>query len=482
MSSWNYGYASKPRQVRRTFFCFHYEFDVSRAHVVRNSWVTKEEREDAGFFDASVFESKKRAGEEILKRFLNEALDGTSVTVALIGNQTAFRPWVRYELVRSFQRGNGLLGIYIHNIKNFDQQYAVKGPNPFDHIAYRVLNSRVYWKELSNGTWMDYDKVPSMALNEVAFELNGQYTTPLPVAFLCLIGLPTTVGLDVEEESDLIALAQYEYNNSGTRHRLNTAILDEFKKRASLSTNHKWIARLPVETVWTTNYDTLLEKSFSALDKRVDVKFSTSQLTLKLRNSDVTVYKMHGDVSDPDNAVLTKDDYERYDIERKAFTEVLRTDLTRLCFLFLGFSFTDANIEYILSRLRQMLKGAQRIHYCIMRRPQKPADLKEQQRYERELARFRHRITDLKRFGIQTVAIDEFIEIEPLLRTLVHRAAAKNVFVSGIAHDFGPLGKDRVESLARRIGKELILRGYNLVSGYGLGLGGVGVSPVWRNC
>jgi NAD-dependent SIR2 family protein deacetylase len=280
------------------------------------------------------------------------------------------------------------------------------------------------------------------------------------------------LGLDVDEESDLIAVAQYEKNNSNSRHRLNTAVLDEFKRRASLSANHKWIAQLPIETVWTTNYDGLIEQAFSSVDKRVDFKFSPSQLTIKLRNADVTVYKMHGDVSDPDNAVLTKDDYEGYDIDRQAFTEILRTDLTRCCFLFLGFSFTDPNIEYILGRLRQMLKGAQRIHYCIMRRPTKPTDASQIQKYERNLSRFRHRIADLKRFGIQTVAIDDFAEIEPLLKTLVYRSAAKNVFVSGSAHDFNPFGKDRLESLARRIGKELVRRSYNLVSGYGLGIGG----------
>jgi NAD-dependent SIR2 family protein deacetylase len=280
------------------------------------------------------------------------------------------------------------------------------------------------------------------------------------------------LGLDVDEESDLIGLAQYEHNNTGSRHRLNTAIVDEFNKRATPSSNHKWLAQLPIETVWTTNYDKLIENAFEAVDKRVDVKFSPSQLTAKLRNNDVTVYKMHGDVSDPDHAVLTKDDYERYEVERQAFTEILRTDLTRCCFLFLGFSFTDPNIEYILSRLRQMLKGATRIHFCIMRRPEKPTDPKLMEKYNRDVARFRHRVLDLKRFGIQTVAIDSFGEIDPLLRTLVYRIATKNVLVSGSAHEPGPIGKDRLDSLARRIGKELITRGYNLVSGYGLGVGG----------
>jgi len=290
-----------------------------------------------------------------------------------------------------------------------------------------------------------------------------------------LRGIAKGLGLDVDEESDLIGLAQYEHNSAGTRHRLNSAIIDEFNKRATFSQIHKWLAQLPIETVWTTNYDKLIEKVFESVDKRVDVKFAPRQLTTRLRDADATVYKMHGDVSDPDHAVLTKDDYERYEVDRQAFTEILRTDLTRCCFLFLGFSFTDPNIEYILSRLRQMLKGANRVHYCVMRGPQKPSDPKHDDKYNREMARFRHRVIDLKRFGIQTVAIDGFEEIEPLLQTLVYRTTTRNCLVSGSAADPNPLGKDRLESLARRIGKELILRGCNLVSGYGLGIGGAAI-------
>lgn len=292
-----------------------------------------------------------------------------------------------------------------------------------------------------------------------------------------LRGIAEDLGLDVDEETDLIAVAQYEHNSSGTRHRLNSAILDEFMKRAVPSENHKLMAQLPVETVWTTNYDPLIESAFASFDKRVDVKHSPNQLALRMRDANVTVYKMHGDVSDPDRAVLTRDDYEDYEVKREAFTELLRTDLTRNCFLFLGFSFTDPNIDYILSRLRRMLKGATRNHYCIMRRPQRPvgakaADPDELKRHDRELARFRHRVSDLKRFGIQTVAIDDFDEIRALMQTLVRQSAARNVFVSGSAHECDPLGRVKLESLARRIGQELVKRGYNLVSGYGLGVGG----------
>lgn len=183
MNTFNYYQsASKPKQPRRTFFSFHYQYDVSRAHVVRNSWVTKEDREDAGFFDASVFESKERESEEALKQFLNEGLKGSTVTCVLIGNQTAFRPWVRYELVRSFQRGNGVFGIRVNNIKNLQGQLGSAGENPFESLAYRVADNRVYWQEKNNGSWGGYDKVPSMALSDVAYDLKGQ----LHHTFSCL--------------------------------------------------------------------------------------------------------------------------------------------------------------------------------------------------------------------------------------------------------------------------------------------------------
>ncbi len=175
MNAWEYLQAINTKPARRTFFSFHYQVDVTRAQVVRNSWVTKENREEAGFFDGSIFESKKRAGEDTLKRFITEGLNGTTVTCVLIGNQTAMRPWVRYELVRSFQRGNGLLGIRIHNIKNFEKQVALAGNNPFDYLAYSVSGTQVSWREWNGAQWVDYSKVPTATISETSQSLvNGE--------------------------------------------------------------------------------------------------------------------------------------------------------------------------------------------------------------------------------------------------------------------------------------------------------------------
>jgi hypothetical protein len=130
--------------VRRVFFSFHYERDVWRANIVRNSWVTKPNTQSAGFIDAAEFEKIKREGDEAVRKWIDSQLKGTSVTVVLIGKETADRKWVQYEIEKSIERGNGILGIYIHNIKDKDGNTDSKGKNPLD-------------KEYSTYDWVEDD-------------------------------------------------------------------------------------------------------------------------------------------------------------------------------------------------------------------------------------------------------------------------------------------------------------------------------------
>jgi len=134
--------------ARRVFFSFHYERDIWRASVVRNSWVTKPDREAAGFWDAAEWEKVKRKGEEAVKKWINKNLEGTSVTVVLIGSETATREWVNYEIKKSYERGNGMLGIYIHNIKDKDSKTDRKGKNPFDNFYIERHGKRIYLSQI----------------------------------------------------------------------------------------------------------------------------------------------------------------------------------------------------------------------------------------------------------------------------------------------------------------------------------------------
>ena len=105
--------------ARRVFFSFEYKNDVSRSMVVRNSWVTQE-REAAGFVDAADFEAIEQEGDAAIRRWIDNQLRGTSVTVVLVGSKTCDSRWVAYEIEKSEEVGNGLLGIDISKIKDLN--------------------------------------------------------------------------------------------------------------------------------------------------------------------------------------------------------------------------------------------------------------------------------------------------------------------------------------------------------------------------
>jgi len=130
------------------YFAFHYERDVWRANQVRNSWVTKTDREAAGFVDVADFEAVKRKGDDAVKRWIDDQLQGTSVTAVLIGNQTSERPYVIYEIKKSYTKGNGLLGAYIHNLKDNEGRIDNQGRNPFETLSVEKDGRKVLLSEI----------------------------------------------------------------------------------------------------------------------------------------------------------------------------------------------------------------------------------------------------------------------------------------------------------------------------------------------
>jgi hypothetical protein len=275
------------------------------------------------------------------------------------------------------------------------------------------------------------------------------------------------LGLDIDRETDLIALAQFHVNSRGARDRVNQLLIDEFLEHAELTPSHRLIATLPVDIIWTTNYDDLLERAFLEANKRTDVKRRREDFAVTLRRADVTIYKMHGDKYSPAEAVLTKEDYETYNITRELFTIALKGDLAKRTFLFIGFSFADPNVMYILARVKQLLEANSRQHYCVLKAPTAAEDGDYQCR------RFEHWLTDLHRYNIQPVLVDRYDEVPGILADLNRRSHLRDVFISGSAADFAPLGMEKFNELCRILGSELIKKGFNIISGFGLGVGGM---------
>ena len=277
--------------------------------------------------------------------------------------------------------------------------------------------------------------------------------------------------LEVEKETDLVALAQYHCNsNLANRGKLNQLLINELSDEAVITANHKILARLPVSTYWTTNYDKLIEKALAEAGKIPDTKCRIKQLSFTKRGRDAVVYKMHGDIDHPDEAILTKDDYENYHVRMQPFINALSGDLVSKTFLFLGFSFTDPNLDYILSRVRVAYSTDQRQHYCIQRivvREDDEAQADTEYR-ERKQDLF---VQDLLRFGIKTILVSDYSEITDILRQLEWAYRRKTVFLSGAAHEYSRWESSEAEYFIYSLAKEIAALDFRIVSGFGLGVG-----------
>lgn len=140
--------------ARRVFFSFHYDEDINRSMIVRNSWVTQG-KEAAGFIDKAEFEKIKRNGENAVCKWIDKQLEGTSITIVLIGKETLNRPFVQYEIIKSIERGNAIIGIHIHNLRDMiTQRTTVKG-NPHTIIGYYNDGTPAYFEYICDDLY-DY--------------------------------------------------------------------------------------------------------------------------------------------------------------------------------------------------------------------------------------------------------------------------------------------------------------------------------------
>ena len=118
--------------ARRAFYSFHYIPDNWRAATVRNIGAIEGNRPASD----NDWETIKRGGDVAIKRWIAGQVKGRSCTVVLVGKDTAGRKWINYEIVKSWDRGMGVVGIHVHGLKNADGKVSAKGRNPFALITH----------------------------------------------------------------------------------------------------------------------------------------------------------------------------------------------------------------------------------------------------------------------------------------------------------------------------------------------------------
>jgi hypothetical protein len=154
--------------MRHVYFSFHYE-DVWKANQIRNSHVISGPR-SAGFADRSLWEDAKAKSKRALRALIDEGLEGTSVTVVLIGTETARRPWVKYEIEKSLERGNALLGVHIHKLAGRDGRTARRGAVPYllkrHRVAVHDWSSAKEFAEWVESAWRARNEEPELGFFE----------------------------------------------------------------------------------------------------------------------------------------------------------------------------------------------------------------------------------------------------------------------------------------------------------------------------
>lgn len=116
--------------VRKVFYSFHYQQDSWRVSKVRNIGAVEDNRPA----DDNAWEKITKGGDEAIQEWIDGQLKGRSCVIVLIGEKTAGRKWIKYEIKEGWKAKKGVLGIHIHKLTNSDQRQSRKGKNPFADI------------------------------------------------------------------------------------------------------------------------------------------------------------------------------------------------------------------------------------------------------------------------------------------------------------------------------------------------------------
>ena len=180
---------------------------------------------------------------------------------------------------------------------------------------------------------------------------------------------------------------------------------------------------------------------------------------------------MHGDKDKPSKAVLLKEDYEKYYYTHEPFISILNSELITKSFLFVGFSFTDPNINYIFGRLTHRYSDKSKDHYCIMKRTALEDWDSVQEKYEYEKIKQDLFIKELGRYRVQTILIEKYSDLTLLLTEIERRFNSHSIFISGSAAEYGDFSEREAHNFIHLVSKEIVRNNLSVINGFGLGVG-----------
>ena len=156
--------------AKKVFFSFHYQDVIDfRANVVRNHGKFKLNKDEAGFYDSSIWEEAKKESDLALKRLINNGIKNTSNTCVLVGTDTFNRRWVDYEIMKSIKAGNHIFAVHINGIKCKNEKTKSNGNNPLYYLGYSFdkTGKKIQLHNYINSKWIDYEDLDGWTVNQV---------------------------------------------------------------------------------------------------------------------------------------------------------------------------------------------------------------------------------------------------------------------------------------------------------------------------
>lgn len=124
---------------RQVFYSFHYKNDVMRVQQIRNIGMIEDNKPVA----PNAWEEVKKKGDKAIQQWIDDNMNYKSCVIVLIGQETAGRKWINYEIKKAWEEGKGLLGIYIHNLNCPNNGKSLQGKNPFDEFTFKGSDQKM---------------------------------------------------------------------------------------------------------------------------------------------------------------------------------------------------------------------------------------------------------------------------------------------------------------------------------------------------
>lgn len=266
--------------------------------------------------------------------------------------------------------------------------------------------------------------------------------------------LAKELGTPLEESINYYRVAQY-YSNKFGQAELKKRINEIINKNDFYSPLINELIDIGFTNIWTTNFDNVLELNYSSRNILINKVFRDADLSNVELNKRINIYKMNGDISNPEGIVATQKDYEEYSESHRMMLMFLKRELISSTFLFIGYSFTDNLVMDCLSEITRYLGDATPYHYTIMKN-------------DNSNPYFNYFIDDLeRRYHIRVLLVNEYTDIYFVLNELNQKIRSKKVFISGAFRSFEQNIEEYSHNLSKSITTQLLSNDYRIVNGIG---------------